>query len=47
MALTYKAADEIRIMIFKSFGVMKINEPVVASNRLRSNSAIVVTSGLG
>jgi hypothetical protein len=33
--------------IFKYFGVKKINEIVVTSNKLRNNVAKLVTSGLG
>jgi hypothetical protein len=48
VALVQKAADEIRITIsFKSFGVKKINELVVTSNKLTNNFASLVTNGLG
>jgi hypothetical protein len=48
VALVRKAADEIRITIFlKSFGVWKINELVVTSNKLTNNFDGLVTSGLG
>jgi hypothetical protein len=45
--LVRKAADEIRITIFNSFGVNKINELVVTGNRLTNNFAGLITSGLG
>jgi hypothetical protein len=41
-------ADEIRSLIFyKSFGINKVNELVVTSNKLTNNFAGLVTSGLG
>jgi hypothetical protein len=43
-----KAADEIRITIFsKSFGVKKINELVITSNKFTNNFSGLVTSCLG
>jgi hypothetical protein len=48
VTLVRKAADEIRITIFfESFGVKKINELVVTSNKLTNNFAVLVTSVLG
>jgi hypothetical protein len=49
VALVRKAADEIiiEIFFFKFFGVLKINELVVTSNKLTNNFADLFTSGLG
>jgi hypothetical protein len=48
MALIHEAADKIRTMIFfKSFSEKKINELVIASNKLTNSFAGLVTSGLG
>jgi hypothetical protein len=49
VALTRTAAEEIRITIFffRSFGVKKINELAVTSNKLTNNFAGLVRSGLG
>jgi hypothetical protein len=47
-ALVRKAANEIRITIVcNSFGVKKINELVLSSNKLTNNFTSLVTSGLG
>jgi hypothetical protein len=46
--LVRKAADKTRnTLVFKFFGVRKINEPVVTSNKLTNNLAGLVISGLG
>jgi hypothetical protein len=47
VALEHKAAEEIRITIFKHFRMKKVNEFVVTSNKLTNNFAGLVTSGLG
>jgi hypothetical protein len=49
VALARKSADEIRITMFffTSFGIKKINEPAVTSNKLTNNFAGLVASGLG
>jgi hypothetical protein len=48
VALVCTAADGIKITIFfKSFGVKKINELVVTSNKLTNNVAGLVSGGLG
>jgi hypothetical protein len=47
VALVRKAADETITIFFKSFGVIKINELVVISNKLTNNFAGLVTSGFG
>jgi hypothetical protein len=46
--LVRKATEEVKITIFlKSFGVKKINELVVTSNKLTNNFVGLVASGLG
>jgi hypothetical protein len=47
VVLVRKAADEIRITIFLSFGGKKINKLVVTVNKLTNNFADLVTRGLG
>jgi hypothetical protein len=48
VTLVRKAADEIESRFFsKSFGVRKINELVLTSNKLTNNFADLVTSGPG
>jgi hypothetical protein len=46
VALVRIAADEIRLNIFTSFGVKKINKLVVTRNKLTNNFVGLVTSGL-
>jgi hypothetical protein len=48
VAFVWKAADEIRIMIFfKSFGVQRTNDRIITSNKVTNNFAVLVTSGIG
>lgn len=47
MTLVHDVTDDIITIFFRSFGVKKVNECVVISNKLTDKFAGLVLSGLG